>query len=588
MRYQVLFFLKPYKLLYGTVLAVTLCSSALESLSVVAFFPLFSSLLGHPGREQDGILGSITGMVGLLPFSDSTVAASVLLIGLFLLKAGVTLLREWLIACASGRALYEVGSRIMERYAGAHYQFFLDSRQGSLMYNSLVAPHRIALLLLRVPQMVADLFKIMAMIIVLVFVSPLVTLALAVLGLGYFGVIHYLSKKVSYHLGQGRTNASTEQTIIVNEFLSGIRQIMIFRTAERWLERFRGEYQTFINLYVKDTVWMAIPKNLMEMTAIVVMMGVILVLRSSSPDTFTANLPTLGVFAMALLQLLPTVSSFGRMRMEMLGLMPDAELVYEAMTQPILRRQDGDKALGAFEKAIVFEKVSFAHKGRDPLLRDMNLTFEKGKVTAVVGPSGVGKTTIINLVLGLFEPSEGKITIDGVPLQEYKLETWLSKVGFVSQEPFIYHSAIADNITFSRDGHSMESVIHAAKIANAHGFISEFPQGYDTVAGDRGMRLSGGQQQRIAIARAVLNEPEILIFDEATSSLDSISEKLVQEAIDNVSRDRTVIIIAHRLSTIRYADKIIVLDEGRVVEEGSHQELLERQGHYSRLVASSR
>ena len=291
---------------------------------------------------------------------------------------------------------------------------------------------------------------------------------------------------------------------------------------------------------------------------------------------------------MALVQLMPAITLFGRERMELMTVFPDAERAYDALTGPVPIRRDGSKAFQSCESSINFEDVHFAHKDREPLFNGVDLTFDKGKVTAVVGPSGGGKTTMINLILGLFEASEGRITIDGVPLQEYRLESWLSNIGFVSQDPFIYHSTIGDNISFARNGHSMESVVNAAKVANAHGFISELPQGYDTVVGDRGMKLSGGQQQRIAIARAVLDEPEILIFDEATSSLDSDSEKLVQEAIDIASKDRTVIIIAHRLSTVRHADKIIVLDGGRVVEQGNHEELLSQNGHYSRLVTSSR
>jgi subfamily B ATP-binding cassette protein MsbA len=194
---------------------------------------------------------------------------------------------------------------------------------------------------------------------------------------------------------------------------------------------------------------------------------------------------------------------------------------------------------------------------------------------------------MVNLILGFFEPSEGHILIDGVPLHEYRLETWLRRIGFVSQDPFIYHATIAANIKFGRNGFSWQSVRKAAEIANAQEFISELPQGYEAVVGDRGMKLSGGQQQRIAIARAVLHDPEILIFDEATSSLDTISEKLVQQAIENISKGRTVIIIAHRLSTIRHADKIVVLDQGRVIEEGTHQELLGGHGRYFELVALS-
>jgi ABC-type multidrug transport system fused ATPase/permease subunit len=217
----------------------------------------------------------------------------------------------------------------------------------------------------------------------------------------------------------------------------------------------------------------------------------------------------------------------------------------------------------------------------------VTMAFEKGKVTAIVGPSGSGKTTLINLILGLFDPSEGKITVDGISLQNLTHETWLSRIGFVSQDPFITNNTIAENIRFNREGHRFEEIKNAAQIANAHNFINEFPQGYETIAGDRGIKLSGGQQQRLCIARAVLGSPEILIFDEATSSLDSIAEKQVQEAIDAASANRTVIIIAHRLSTIRRADKIIVLDQGKIIEQGTHQELLSNDGQYSRQVAAS-
>jgi ABC-type multidrug transport system fused ATPase/permease subunit len=187
--------------------------------------------------------------------------------------------------------------------------------------------------------------------------------------------------------------------------------------------------------------------------------------------------------------------------------------------------------------------------------------------------------------LGLFEPTGGKVTVDGVSLQEFKQASWLNTIGFVSQEQFTYHSTVSDNIMLGRQGHSQDSIVQAAETANAHEFISELPSGYDTIVGERGMRLSGGQQQRLAIARALLGSPEILIFDEATSNLDNISEQLVQQAIQELSVDRTAIIIAHRLSTIQHADKIIVLENGRVVEVGKHEELLNKNGNYSRLAS---
>jgi len=589
MRYQVLLeFFKPHKLRYATILALTLVSSVLASLSLAAFFPLFSSILGDSAADEGSILSFITELADFMPFSDPTVAAAALLVALFLAKNIANMLREAVVAYASGKVLYDAKDKILDRYAGSRYQFFLDTNHGSLIYNGLVATHTLANLLLAVPNMVADLTRILAIVVILAFISPLAAVALGVLGISYFGIAHLLSTRVSYQVGKGKTEAYSEQTTVTNEFLIGIRQIMIFRTSQRWLDRFRVENRKHSSLFIKESVWLAIPKNLLEFTAVVVMLGFMLVLKSTSPDTFATALPTLGVYAMALIQLLPAIANVGRTRMQVMGSMADAELVHHSMVGPIPQYNDGEKPLESFEQTISFEDLSFAHKGREPLLQGIDLSFEKGKVTALVGPSGAGKTTIINLILGLFEPSAGRLTIDNRSLQDYQIKTWLSRIGFVSQEPFIFHATIADNIAFSRSGFSQESIIEAAKIANAHGFIAEFPEGYDTVVGEHGMKLSGGQQQRVAIARAVLDEPEILIFDEATSSLDNISEKLVQEAIETASKDRTVIIIAHRLSTIRHADKIIVLDQGQVAEQGTHQELLEREGQYAGLVASSR
>jgi ABC-type multidrug transport system fused ATPase/permease subunit len=326
---------------------------------------------------------------------------------------------------------------------------------------------------------------------------------------------------------------------------------------------------------------------LLELSALGLLLGFVLVVKATNPDTFTDDLAALGVFAIAMVQILPSLNTFGGTRLQIMTGLPNVQIAHDILTKSVPARKEGHREIGPLENAIAFEGVSFAHRERETLMDRVDMSFERGSVTAIVGPSGSGKTTLINLILGLFEPTEGEITVDGVPLQDLTHDTWLGRIGFVSQDPFIYNTTIEENIRFSRSGHSTEDIIQAATIANAHGFINELPLGYDTVVGDRGLKMSGGQQQRLCIARAVLATPEILIFDEATSSLDSLSEKLVQEAIDNASAERTVIIIAHRLSTIRHADKIIVLDHGQVVEQGTHQELLGSKGHYSRQVAAT-
>ena len=217
------------------------------------------------------------------------------------------------------------------------------------------------------------------------------------------------------------------------------------------------------------------------------------------------------------------------------------------------------------------------------LLKGITFSIKKREVTAIVGPSGAGKSTIVNLLLRLYEVNKGRIAIDRVDLREMTAESYLSKIGYVSQETFIFNGTIGDNIRFGLDHVSPEEIIEAAKVANAHEFILSSEKKYETVVGDAGIKLSGGQRQRIAIARAMLRKPEIIILDEATSSLDNISERAVQEAIYKISQHTTVLIIAHRLSTIQKADKIIVLDQGRIVEDGTHGELLQKGKAYFQM-----
>lgn len=231
-----------------------------------------------------------------------------------------------------------------------------------------------------------------------------------------------------------------------------------------------------------------------------------------------------------------------------------------------------------------FEKVSFAYEPDQWVLRDLNLDVAPGERVALVGLSGAGKTTLVNLIARFYEPGSGRVTIDGWDLRRVTTRTLRRQIGLVPQETILFRGSVRDNIAYARPDASQDEVVAAAKAANAHDFIVGMSQGYETILGDDGMQLSGGQRQRLAIARALLNNPRLLILDEATSALDSESEALIQDAIDHVARGRTTFIIAHRLSTVRGADRIIVLDQGTVVEDGRHDELLARDGTYARLL----
>jgi len=580
------FFFKPYKLQVLVLVILSLLVGALEATTVVAIYPILSAAFDTWSGQGNVILWLFGAMANLLPIEDAFIAYCVLFLLIALLAFVVKLISINFRVKFGASLAKKNQSEVFNKFIKADYQYFIDHKQGELIYNATLAPQQLLILITGVTELISQAILSITLILLLFSLSWRGAVAVLLIGLGYHYFTKYLGKRVSYYSGKGEMEALRDSNVILNEAISGIKQVKVFATAENWIDRFSSAMKKRWYHFIKRSIWQLVPTPVL-MLILYLSIGIIaLLIKITAPASFTELIPIFGTFAFALFRLLPIMGNVGFLTMGIMGALPDCEAIYSIRSDKITHIRDGEKELSSFKSDIRFDNVSFTYKGRTKTIEGISVTFQKGKTTAIVGRSGVGKTTLINLLLRLFDVDKGEIRIDGVNLKRYKLSSWLNNVGFVSQDTFILNDTVENNITFRSDGYSGEEVIKAAKCADAHSFITELPNGYDTFVGDKGMRLSGGQAQRIAVARAMIREPEILIFDEATNNLDNISEAAVQNAINEISKDHTVIVVAHRLSTIVNTDKILVLEDGRVVEEGTHKELMENRGAYWELYQS--
>ena len=463
-------------------------------------------------------------------------------------------------------------------------RFFHGEATGRLMSAILNDIEKIQL---AVSHVLADFlrqsFTLVGMVVVLLLLDP--KLALIALPL-LIAVVLYTSAKIGHRVRRSTRKSQdnvAEISQILQETISGIRIVKAFAMEKFELGRFREAARRLFRMNLRYVRAQSLTSPLMELLGALM----IVVLLWVGRDRIKADVLTPGAFMVLVYALLKMYEPIKRLTginnafQQALG--ASAKVFQYLDVQEEVREKPGAVGLARVREAVVFDNVGFHYEREQPLLQRINLRAEQGEVMAIVGPSGAGKTSLVSLIPRFYDVTAGRVLIDGHDVRDLTLASLRAQIGIVTQETILFNDTVRNNICYGRADTPDEQVIAAAGAAMAHEFILQLPLGYDTMIGERGARLSGGQRQRLAIARALLKNPPILILDEATSELDSESERLVQQALGNLMAGRTVLVVAHRLGTVRRADKIVVLDRGTIVEVGTHAELLESGSVYCRL-----
>lgn len=418
----------------------------------------------------------------------------------------------------------------------------------------------------------------------LIFISPKLFLYfLLILPLAVF-LIGIIGKSLKRNSVKGQTKLG-QLFSVVEESLAGVRVVKGFAKEKARTDYFEKVNQDYAQTMIKVARRKELSSPLSEVLGTIGLVA-ILIIGGSLVLGGELQASLFIFFVIIFARLIPPVQAVVKAYNSLVKGSASAGRIFEVMDaeEKITEREDA-KELKPLEQEIVFDNVSFAYgEERELVLEGINLKIKKGQTIALVGPSGAGKTTLADLLPRFYDCTEGSISIDGTDIKDLKINSLRNQIGLVSQQCVLFNDTVANNIALGRKDVSLDAVKEASVIAFADEFIKALPMGYDTMIGDRGVNLSGGQRQRLSIARAVLKNPPILLLDEATSALDTESEHAVQQALDQLLVGRTSIVIAHRLSTIQNADKIVVLDHGKIVEEGTHQDLLHQQGLYARLV----
>jgi len=579
------FYTKVLKLRLLALLGFSVLLGLLETFQIVLLYPILSNSMDLEDAGVTSFEPLYTFVSNSLNLPDFVVFTYLFITCVFL-SFIITLIYKLLSLQFTRAIVISTKEAIFDKLIENDLQYFVDHKQGDILYTVVSAPGRIREFLELATILASEIVVILSIIVMLFVLSPSGTVLLMALGIGFAALVRIVGKRISYNIGVFQVKSIQSENTVVTDYIHGVRQIRSVCGDDFWKKQYNSALWDYWNRFIKYRFTENLPAAALQFVFLSTIGFVALVLYYLYMEKFTFMIPLIGTFAFSAIKILPRLSTVGTNNMKMMDAWPNLEQVYRFLTDSqYTTMKNGKIQFKSLNSEIIFENVSFSYTQDQQLIEGLNITIPKNKITALVGLSGSGKSTVISLLLRYYDIKSGHILINGTDLHNYDRRTFLKKIGYVSQDAFIYNATIRENITFGRDI-SNYKIVEAAKKANIHTFISHLPKGYDSLVGDRGITLSGGEKQRIAIARALVQEPEILVLDEATSSLDNEAEAYVQESINAISKNITTFVVAHRLSTIRMADRIYVMSRGRIVESGTHDELIRKKGRYYEIYES--
>jgi ATP-binding cassette, subfamily B, bacterial PglK len=568
-----------YLLLPGIILM-----ACLEVVGIAAISPFLSLVTNPNALQESDLLQRIYTTLGFKTSHNFVVFMGLLALGLMVTSNLFSLFMNWLLIRFAWLKNHSISQRLLAEYLAKPYTFFLERNTSELGKNILAEVQQVVNGLI-VPgmQTLANMTVVLFILTFLVIINPLRALVIALAFSAGYALVYSLIQRRMARYGDESVQANKQRFQLANEALGGVKEIKLLGRENVFLEGYSSVSKFFSRRMAMAEILANSPRYVLDTIAFGTLLGLMIVLYIRDASQV---IPIVGLYAFAGYRLLPALQQIYR---------HITRARFHTAVVATVKRDLGEASATfpeinerlPFVDRLELANISFKYPtAKEGLLKNLSLTIPRNASVAFVGSTGSGKTTIVDLLLGLLPPGEGQILVDGQPLSKDNIRNWQANLGYVPQTIFLSDGTIAQNIAFgiAKDKVDMGAVVKAATIANLHDFVSTLPDGYNTIVGERGVRLSGGQRQRIGIARALYHDPSVLILDEATSALDNITEEAVFQAIKNVMGTKTVIMIAHRISTVRECDTIFVLEQGRIVAQGSYRELLVSSPHFQALA----